>query len=224
MTSKCDEWHRNQLVNPFTNRNIKRYGPKYKELLRKCGSPPRRSPQFSTTISPTPSRSYTKSPTRSSSYTSYRSSQKDSSSDDTTDDDSSVSSYGTARSTISTRVIRRAPRKIYCGNNAFDEGLVNKTKILGSRYQCLRKGVGKGLHEPILHYNEDYKPIDNIKLYCGINDVLPPYTDRFGTREECLRKGFAIGQQQKYMKEGIQRTPVVSEEKGWYKVLLPVKK
>ncbi len=70
--------------------------------------------------------------------------------------------------------------QLYCGNNARDEGLINGTKILGTRYQCLKKGIGKGLNEPILKYNNDYEPIENVRIYCG-NGALPNNKDRFGT-------------------------------------------
>nr|QEA08331.1 putative protein 378R [Iridovirus Liz-CrIV] len=111
--------------------------------------------------------------------------------------------------------------QLYCGNNARDEGLINGTKILGTRYQCLKKGIGKGLNEPILKYNNDYEPIENVRIYCG-NGALPNNKDRFGTRDECLRKGFAVGQKQKYIRDGgIQRGPIVIEENGWYKAYLP---
>ncbi len=39
------------------------------------------------------------------------------------------------------------------------------------------------------------KPIENVRIYCG-NGALPNNKDRFGTRDECLRKGFAVGQKQ----------------------------
>ena len=88
---------------------------------------------------------------------------------------------------------------IYCGNNALYPGLRDGTKILGSRYQCLKKGIGKGLREPLQNYNEDYAPVDDLKLFCGNGDVLPRNKDRLGTRGECLRKGFAVGQKQQYL-------------------------
>ncbi len=51
---------------------------------------------------------------------------------------------------------------------------------------------------------------------------IPNNKDRFGTRDECLRKGFAVGQKQKYIRDGgIQRGPIVIEENGWYKAYLP---
>jgi hypothetical protein len=111
--------------------------------------------------------------------------------------------------------------ELYCGNNARDEGLRNGTKILGTRYQCLKKGVGKGLSEPIFTYNEEYEPIENMRIFCGNGTVLPQDKNRFGTRDECLRKGFAVGQNQKYNRDGLQRDPVISEDRGWYKVYLP---
>jgi hypothetical protein len=111
---------------------------------------------------------------------------------------------------------------LYCGNNARDEGLRDGSKILGTRYQCLKKGIGRGLNEPIFAYSDEYEPIEDIKVFCGNGNTLPQNKDRFGTRDECLRKGFAVGQKQKYTRDGgIQRGPVVSEDRGWYKVYLP---
>jgi hypothetical protein len=114
------------------------------------------------------------------------------------------------------------PQELYCGNNARNEGLRNGSKILGTRYQCLRKGIGRGLKEPIFSYSDEYEPIEDIKIFCGNGNNLPQDKHRFGTRDECLRKGFAVGQRQKYTRDGgIQRGPVVSEDRGWYKVYLP---
>jgi hypothetical protein len=111
---------------------------------------------------------------------------------------------------------------LYCGNNARDVGLLNGTKILGTRYQCLKKGIGRGLNEPILEYNEEYEALDDIKLFCGNGTTLPAGKDRLGTRGECLRKGFAIGQKQKYDRDGgIQRQPVLFQDRGWYKLFFP---
>jgi hypothetical protein len=110
----------------------------------------------------------------------------------------------------------------YCGNNAREIGLVNGTKQLGTRYQCFKKGVGKGLNTPILKYDVVYQPIDDVNIFCGNGDVLPNNKDRFGTRTECMRKGFGVGQKQKYERDGgIQREPVFLREDGWYKVYVP---
>lgn len=193
MTSKCSKWHEQPLINPLTNRKIKKNGPTYKELERECGPPPRRSSPRRSPRRSSPRRS---SPRRSSPR---RSSPRRS----------------------SPRRSSPQRRQLYCGNNARDEGLINGTKTLGTRYQCLKKGIGKGLNEPILKYNNDYEPIENVRIYCG-NGALPNNKDRFGTRDECLRKGFAVGQKQKYIRDGgIQRGPIVVEENGWYKAYLP---
>ena len=39
MSNLCDEWRNNPLVNPSTNRYIKRDGPVYHKLEHKCGQP-----------------------------------------------------------------------------------------------------------------------------------------------------------------------------------------
>ncbi len=203
MTDKCAIWHSHPLINPLTNRKIKKNGPTYKNLLQECGPPPsssrRRSPSRNRR-SPSPARvRRSPSPQRNRQPSSARRVDQ-----------------GPSRSLLDRQV------EIYCGNNARDEGLVQGTKVLGSRYQCLKKGIGRGLNEPILHYTDEYEPIEHVKLYCGNNPTLPPDKDRFGTRDECLRKGFAVGQRQKYTRDGgIQRGPVISQEHGWYKVYLP---
>lgn len=110
---------------------------------------------------------------------------------------------------------------IYCGNNARDRGLLDGSKVIGTRYQCLKKGIGQGLREPILEFNDEYEAIDTTKIFCGNGDVLPRNKDRLGTQAECLRKGFAVGQKQKYDREGIQQTPIVVQDRGWYKLFLP---
>lgn len=90
---------------------------------------------------------------------------------------------------------------IYCGNNGLDENLVNGNIILGSRYKCLRKGIGTGLRLPYDNkYNMDYEPIDKTKMYCGDKDILPDRYDIFGNLPQCLQKGVAIGKRQKALK------------------------
>jgi hypothetical protein len=85
-------------------------------------------------------------------------------------------------------------RQTYCGNNALNSGLINGTSVIGTRYGCLRKGIGVGLHLPIdLSYLGPYIPIDNTRSYCGNNPVLPAGYDRFGSCTECLRKGVGVG-------------------------------
>lgn len=169
MNNKCERWHSDPLINPDTNRSIKKTGSVYKMLVHECGPPPRR-----------------KSPRRKS-----------------------------PRPRLNSQRI-----EIYCGNNSRDEGLLNGSKILGTRYQCLKKGVGKGLAEPVLVHNLEYEPIEDYGSYCGLGS-LPENKLRFGTREECLRKGFGIGQKIKYDREGLQQTPIITRDRNWYKILVP---
>ncbi|ADO00429.1 hypothetical protein WIV_gp086 [Wiseana iridescent virus] len=203
MANKCVMWHLQPLVNPVTNRKIKRGGLVYQKLEQECGPPPsgsRRSPSPSRRRSPSPSR---------------RSSRRS----------PSPSRRSSRRSPSPSRRSLPPPQRqpeLYCGNNSRERGLVDGTKVLGTRYQCLKKGIGRGLKEPIFTWSDEYSPIEEVKVFCGNGDVLPQNKDRFGTRDECLRKGFAVGQHQKYTRDGgIQRGPVVSEDRGWYKVYLP---
>jgi hypothetical protein len=87
---------------------------------------------------------------------------------------------------------------IYCGNNALDSDIVNGTSQLGTRYSCMRKGIGTGLNLPYdAKYAGKYEPIDNRKIYCGNGDNLPEGYDRLGNLSQCLQKGVAIGKRQR---------------------------
>jgi hypothetical protein len=87
---------------------------------------------------------------------------------------------------------------IYCGNNALDSDIVNGTSQLGTRYSCMRKGIGTGLNLPYdAKYAGEYEPIDNRKIYCGNGDNLPEGYDRLGNLSQCLQKGVAIGKRQR---------------------------
>ena len=87
---------------------------------------------------------------------------------------------------------------IYCGNNRLDSDIVNGTSELGTRYSCLRKGIGTGLYLPLdPKYIGPYEPIDDRKIYCGDREILPNGYDRFGNLSQCLQKGVAIGKRQK---------------------------
>jgi hypothetical protein len=91
---------------------------------------------------------------------------------------------------------------IYCGNNALHPDLVNGTKILGSRYQCLRKGVGTGLNLPFdPDYGGPYAPIDNRRIYCGNAVDLPDGYDSMGNLAQCLQRGVGIGKLQRAQEE-----------------------
>ena len=83
---------------------------------------------------------------------------------------------------------------MYCGNNRNNPDLVAGVKILGTRYDCFRKGVGVGLHlPPDPDYAIAYDPIDDSKVYCGNQIGLPVGYDRAGNLPTCLQKGVSIG-------------------------------
>ena len=219
MNNKCERWHSDPLINPDTNRSIKKTGSVYKMLVHECGPPPRRkSPRRKSPRRKSPRR---KSPRRKSPR---RKSPRRNSPRRNSPRRNSPRRNSPRRN--SPRPKSPRPRlnsqrvEIYCGNNSRDEGLLNGSKILGTRYQCLKKGVGKGLAEPVLVHNLEYEPIEDYGSYCGLGS-LPENKLRFGTREECLRKGFGIGQKIKYDREGLQQTPIITRDRNWYKILVP---
>lgn len=84
--------------------------------------------------------------------------------------------------------------EIYCGNNSLHSDLTNGNLVLGTRYKCLQKGIGKGMNMPYdLSYNEPYLPIDTRKIYCGNYNLLPENYYSFGNLPQCLQKGVGIG-------------------------------
>jgi hypothetical protein len=87
---------------------------------------------------------------------------------------------------------------IYCGNNAKSTDILSGNKVIGTRYNCMRKGIGKGLHLPVdNNYLGDYEPIDTRKIYCGNAENLPDGYDLMGSLPQCLQKGIGIGKKQK---------------------------
>ena len=92
---------------------------------------------------------------------------------------------------------------IYCGNNALHDDIVINGKVIGNRYQCLRKGIGSGLNMPLdISYAGEYVPIDDTKIYCGNQDILPEGYNRLGNNPQCLQKGVAIGKRTKALRGG----------------------
>lgn len=88
---------------------------------------------------------------------------------------------------------------IYCGSNSLNPQLVGNggAKTIGSRNQCLRKGIGQGLNMPVdLSYNNPYQPIDPRRFYCGNNAVLPVGYSADGTLQQCFNKGVGVGRRQ----------------------------
>jgi hypothetical protein len=90
---------------------------------------------------------------------------------------------------------------MYCGNNANNRSVIRGEKVIGTRFKCMKKGVGKGLHMSYDDsYLDDYQPIDDTKSYCGNKDDLPEGYDRFGNLHECFIKGIGVGKRQKALK------------------------
>ena len=88
---------------------------------------------------------------------------------------------------------------MYCGNNANDPKLLGGREVLGTRYGCLRKGIGVGRNLPYnqINYVNPFVPIDNRNPYCGINQVLPVGYDHFGKLRECFETGVGVGMAQR---------------------------
>lgn len=80
--------------------------------------------------------------------------------------------------------------ELYCGNNRKDPRLVNGGAVIGTPYQCFRKGVGLGLSLPLS--TTEYEPIDNVRIWCG-NGTRPDGYDQDGDRTRCLMKGVGVG-------------------------------
>ena len=94
----------------------------------------------------------------------------------------------------------------YCGNNLLSPLLQANGGdcILGTNYQCLRKGIGYGMYSPIDLEFINYEPIDPPEnIYCGDKTPLPDKYERFGRRSSCLRKGVGIGKRIKIEREGL---------------------
>lgn len=87
-----------------------------------------------------------------------------------------------------------ASQNIYCGNNRLHSSLQNGTLSIGTRYRCLRKGIGRGMNMPLdPDYQGDYEPLFQDNFYCGDEKKLPAGYDRFGTLSDCLTKGIGVG-------------------------------
>lgn len=85
---------------------------------------------------------------------------------------------------------------IYCGE--YDHLPDDYTKI-GTRKECLQKGIGVGLYmsskerEKIKKTIASREALPKQKIYCGDKDTVPNGYLRNGNRMECLRRGVGIG-------------------------------
>lgn len=85
-------------------------------------------------------------------------------------------------------------QRIYCGNNNNDPRLTNRTHVIGTKNQCMRKGIGRGLNLPYdVQYEVPYTPIDPRSFYCGNGRVVPNRYFADGSPSKCLQKGVGIG-------------------------------
>ena len=88
--------------------------------------------------------------------------------------------------------------QIYCGNNSQDSDLLSGNVILGTRFGCMRKGIGRGLNLPYdPKFKVNYIPIDKCKIYCGKLPILPENYDSLGSLPQCLQKGIGIGKRKR---------------------------
>ncbi|MGL4813978.1 MAG: hypothetical protein ACRC39_01735 [Enterobacter sp.] len=96
---------------------------------------------------------------------------------------------------------------IYCGNNEYE--LVNG-KILGTPYQCMKKGIGVGLNMPISGEPRRYKPIITSNKYCG-NEANLPLGKIMGSVGHCFRKGVGIGRKMQKEKNVVRNASIVDD-------------
>ena len=93
-------------------------------------------------------------------------------------------------------IANRKNHRKYCGNNALSPHLIENggNKILGTNYECLKTGIGFGIHAPLDLDFINYLAIDQPdNIYCGDKSPLPDRYDAFGKRSSCLRKGVGQG-------------------------------
>jgi hypothetical protein len=81
------------------------------------------------------------------------------------------------------------PVKKYCGNS---DVLPEGYDEFGDLFSCTKKGFGICKYNGKLgtRYNGLPPDPDRPKIYCGNKQELPPGYERFGLRNECLKRGF----------------------------------
>ena len=83
---------------------------------------------------------------------------------------------------------------IYCGNNSLHPSLQDTNTTVGTRFTCMKKGIGAGRNMDIdPDYLQPYAPIDDRSIYCGNAEQLPEGYDYMGNLPMCLQKGIGIG-------------------------------
>jgi len=100
------------------------------------------------------------------------------------------------------RIYNNNNRRIYCGDR---QDLPPGYDERGTRYKCLRTGIGVGLYvvdsrPPGILPDGTILPRDpnRRKEYCGNKEILPDGYDGFATNYTCLKKGVGVGLWKKY--------------------------
>lgn len=100
-----------------------------------------------------------------------------------------------------------------CTNNALHPLLQAGNAVLGTRHQCLQKGINVGLNLPVdPNFLGPFQPIDNTVIYCGDANILPPGYNRFGSLPQCLQKGVGVGKRQNAINQGAGPSPPSSPD------------
>lgn len=89
--------------------------------------------------------------------------------------------------------IQRGQVDVYCGDSLI---LPDDYDVMGTRNQCLKKGIGVGMGMSDQQVNEIIaKPprVQTERLYCGNNEALSEGYTRFGTNYECMKIGVGVG-------------------------------
>jgi len=87
---------------------------------------------------------------------------------------------------------------VYCGNNRLN----TSGNPIGTRYLCLKKGIGVGKSLPCDGtINDQYEAIDTRKVWCGRRKSLPAGYDILGNLPMCLQKGVGMGKYEKCSNE-----------------------
>ena len=89
----------------------------------------------------------------------------------------------------------------YCGNNRL---ALRQGQQVGTKLQCLKRGIGIGSRLPVDSSYEHYDPIDARKWWCG-NGAVPAGYDFDGSPSICLRKGIGVGKRQALRRQGSRR-------------------
>jgi hypothetical protein len=88
--------------------------------------------------------------------------------------------------------------RMYCGNQANFPGLVAGTHVLGTNYECLRRGIGVGSHLPYDNsYAQPHVPVDARRFYCGNNPAAPVGYFTVGSPSKCQQIGIGVGKAQR---------------------------